>query len=274
MFKKNINEIEFTIFDTETTGLEPEFGDRIIEIAAIKWKNSFLGDTFQSLVNPRRKVSEAAFQVNRISEEMLKDAPGIEQVLPRFFNFIKGSVLCSYNAAFDVAFLMNEAKLINLGLPDDLIVVDILSMTRRLFPNIERHALWFIAQIMDIKTTQQHRAFSDVELTIKVFNRLISILKEKGISDFLQFSSLFGLNSNLLNSINEKKIAEIQQAIDLGVKLNIKYLSRSDAQVSERLVTPKQIIQEKNRSYLVGYCHLRNQERTFRIDGILHFEII
>ena len=271
---KDISEVEFTIFDTETTGLEPDFGDRIIEIAAIKLKDNVLGDTFQTLVNPQRKVSAAAFDVNHISEEMLKEAPSIDKVLPQFLDFVKGTVLCSYNAGFDLAFLENEAKLLNLTLPQDLIVVDILSMARRLLPNLERHALWFIAQIMDIKATQQHRALSDVELTIKVFNKLSAILKEKGLNDFLQFNSLFGLNSALLNSTNEKKIAEIQQAIDLGVKLKIKYFSRSDAQVTERLVTPKQIKQENNKDYLVGYCHLRSQERTFRVDGILHIEIV
>lgn len=271
---KDIKEVGFVIFDTETTGLEPESGDRIIEIAAIKLKDNTRGEAFQSLINPRRKVSEAAFQVNHISDKMLKEAPTIEKVLPQFLRFIRGSVLCSYNAGFDLGFIMNEAKLLNLKLPEDLIVVDILSMARRLFPNIERHALWFVAQTLRINTSQEHRAFSDVELTIQVFNKLNAILREKSITDFLQFSSLFGLNSQFLNSINEKKIAEIRQAIDLGVKLNIKYLSHSDAEVTERLVTPKQILEEKNRSYLVGYCHLRNQERTFRIDGILHIEIV
>lgn len=271
---KNINEVEFTIFDTETTGLEPESGDRIIEIAATKLKGDTLGNTFQSLVNPKRKISEAAFAINHISDEMLKEAPEIEKVLPQFLEFIKGTVLCSYNVGFDLTFLRNEVKLLNLSLPENLIVVDILSMAKKLFPNIERHALWFIAQMMNIKTTQQHRALADVELTIKVFNKLIAILKEKSITDFLQFSSLFGINSKFLSSINDKKIAKIQQAIDLGVKLNIRYLSRFAAEVTERIVTPKEIKQEQNRYYLVGYCHLRDQERTFRIDGILHIEIV
>lgn len=271
---KDISEVEFTIFDTETTGLQPESGDRIIEIAAIKWKDNALGETFHSLVNPRQKISAAAYEINHISDEMLKEAPTIDKVLPQFIDFIKGSILSSYNAGFDLAFLKNETKLLNLNFPEDLIVVDILTMAKRLLPNIERHALWFVAQSLDIKTTQEHRALSDVELTISVFNKLNAILKEKGLTDFLQFSSLFALNSSFLSNINAKKIAEIQQAIDLGIELKIKYLSRSEAQVSERLVTPKQIRQQNNKDYLVAYCHLRAQERTFRVDGILHIEIV
>jgi len=271
---KDIQEVEFTVFDTETTGLEPESGDRVIEIAAIKLKNHIPGETFHSLVNPKRKISAAAFAVNHITDEMLEKAPAIEEVLPRFLAFVKGTVLCSYNAGFDFGFLKNEAKVLNMDLPQELVIVDILSMARILLPQIERHALWFVAQFFNIETIQQHRALSDVELTIKVFNRLNAMLREKGLTDFLQFSSLFGLSCGFLNNVKERKLSEIQQAIDLGVKLKIKYFSRSEAKVTERILTPKEIKQENKRDYLIAYCHLRNGERTFRIDGILHLEIV
>ena len=78
---KNINEIEVTIFDTETTGLQPQSGDRIVEIAAIKVKGEQMIATFSSLINPGRPISPAAFQVNKIGPEMLKDAPGPEKVI-------------------------------------------------------------------------------------------------------------------------------------------------------------------------------------------------
>jgi len=77
-----------------------------------------------------------------------------------------------------------------------------------------------------------------------------------------------------LENINARIIAEIQQAIDLGVKLKIKYISGSNAEVSEREVIPKEIKQLNSRAYLVGYCCLRKEERTFRIDGILHLEVV
>jgi DNA polymerase III epsilon subunit len=271
---EDIKEVEFTIFDTETTGLDPACGDRIIEIAAIKLKNNARGETFHSLVNPQRRVSPAAFQINNISDEMLKGAPAIEKVLPLFLDFIKKGVLCSYNAGFDMEFINNEARLLNLNLPQELIVVDILAMARKLLPGMQRHALWFVASNMDINTVQRHRALSDVELTIQVFGKLNAMLKNKGITEFSQFRSLFSLDSERSRGMDDKKIREIQQAIDLEAKLKIKYFSHSEAKVTERLVTPKEIIQSRNKGYLVGYCHLRGEERTFRIDGILHIEIV
>ncbi|MFH0912816.1 MAG: exonuclease domain-containing protein [Candidatus Omnitrophota bacterium] len=271
---RNIDEVEFTIFDTETTGLDPESGDRIVEIAGIRFKGREKIATFQTLVNPHRLISEAAFAVNRITPQMLKSAPKISRVMPEFLDFIQDSCLCSYNATFDLGFLRNELKLLGKNLPRNNAVADILRMAKRTLPGLERYALWFVADRLGIKTAQQHRAFADVELTLAVFYKLKEILKTKGIGDFANFFSLFGLSSELLENLNNQKLAKIQQALDLGVKLKIKYLSSCEAAVSERDVIPKEIRQEKDRHYLVGHCCLRNEERTFRIDGILHLEIV
>lgn len=271
---RNIDEVEFVIFDTETTGLEPQAGDRIVEVAGIKFKGSQKLSEFQTLVNPHRDISSGAFQVNKITADMLSGAPEIKEVMPKFLDFIKDSCLCSYNATFDIEFLNTELKLIGMDLPQDVVIVDILKMAKRLMPGLERYALWFVAQNLGIKTRQDHRALSDAELTLGVFNNLKEKFKAKGISDFRNFSGLFAISSRFLDDINNQKIAKIQEALDLKVRLKIKYLSASGAQVSEREVIPKEIRQEKNRHYLIGYCCLRNDERSFRIDGILHIEIV
>jgi DNA polymerase III epsilon subunit len=271
---RNLDEIEFTIFDTETTGLEPASGDRIVEIAAIRFKGKEKIATFQTLVNPQRKICEAAFNVNHITQEMLEDAPAINTVLPQFLTFIKDSCLCSYNAMFDLEFLNNELRLAGRPLLEGVVVVDILKMAKRLMPGLQRYALWFVADKLGMGNDQKHRALADVELTLKVFNKLKETLAQKGIVDFLNFSGLFSINAGLLDDVNSRKIAKIQEAIDLGVRIKIKYFSSSAALVSEREVVPKEIRQEKNRNYLIGHCCVREEERTFRLDGILHLEII
>ena len=271
---QNIDDTEFTIFDTETTGLEPQSGDRIVEIAGIRFKGNEQIAVFQTLVNPKRPISEAAAAVNHITLDMLKDAPAIDRVMPDFLDFIKGSCICSYNATFDLEFLSHELKLMGRELPADLIAVDILKMAKRLLPGLERYALWFVAERLGIKDPQQHRALSDVELTLEAFYRLKNILRTKGISDYPNFLGLFAINSHFVDNLHNQKIAQIQEAINLGVRLKIKYLSRSSAEVTERQVLPWEIRQEKNNSYLVGHCCLKNEERTFRIDGILRLEIV
>ena len=270
---KHIDDIEFTIFDVETTGLEPEAGERIIEVAGIKLKGVQRLDVFHSLVNSGREVSVEAFAVNKITPEMLKKAPLPERIIPEFMNFASGSVLASYNAPFDMEFLNSELRLANMKL-SGAPVIDILKMAKRLLPGLERYALWFVAKELGIHTEQVHRALSDVELTVRVFHALKKFLNEKGVVDFHNFASLFGLNCRLLDDITNAKIARIQEAMSLGVRLNIKYLSRANAELTERQVLPKEIKKDKGHVYLVGLCFLKNEERTFRIDGILHMEII
>ena len=272
--QRNIEEVEFTIFDTETTGLDPRSGDRIIEIAGIRFRGEEVIANFQSLINPLRPISPGAFQVNHISQEMLKDAPTMDKVLPGFLEFIKDSCLCSYNAGFDLEFLNNELKLAGQKSLDGIVVADILRMARRLLPNQERYALWFIADKLGVKAKQQHRAFSDVEMTLGVFNNLKQVLAAKNISSFMHFASLFAINPDFPGSLNAQKLTEIQEAIDLGGKLKIKYLSASGLEVTEREVIPREIKQENGFSYLIGYCCLRKDERTFRVDGILHIELL
>lgn len=271
---KNIDEIEFTILDTETTGLDPEAGDRIVEIAALKFKEAQRISSFQSLVNPGRAISEAAFSVNQISDEMLKKAPKIAEVMPQFLDFIRGSYLCSYNAPFDLGFLNQELKLLRMPTLENEVVIDIFKMAKRLLPGLERYGLWFVAKTLKIELRQEHRAFADVELAFAVFQKLKTQLGFKGIRDEDNFVSLFGLTSQFLVDITNRKISQIQEAIELGVRIKIKYLSGANSALTEREIIPKEIRQERRQNYLVGYCCLRNEERTFRIDGILHLESV
>jgi len=271
---KNIDEIEFVIFDTETTGLDPSSGDRIVELAALRFKGREKLAEFQALMNPGKPVSSAAFAINKISPDMLKDALLPSEVIPKFLDFIRGSCLCSYNAGFDLEFLNNEFKILGIPALKDLPVVDALKMAKRLMPGLERYALWFVADTLGIKIQQQHRAFSDVELTLGVFYKLKDILATKRITDFNKFVGLFSVDPVLLENINNQKIARIQEALNLKVKVKIEYISASSAQVTERQVMPQEIRQENGRSYLVGYCCLKREERSFRVDNILHIEIV
>jgi DNA polymerase III epsilon subunit len=271
---RKIDDVEFVIFDTETTGLDPKNGDRIVEIAALRFKGEQNLGKFSSLVNPDRPVSPRAFEVNQISLEMLKSAPKMESILPDFLEFISGSCLCAYNMPFDLGFLNNELALAGRQPLENFAMVDILTMARKLFPGLERHALWFVAKTLGIENKQEHRAFSDVEMTWELFQRMKSSLREKGVNEFKNFLTLFGASQKLLTGINQQKIAKVEEAIELGLKIKIRYFSRSTAQISEREVTPKEISFEQSNPYLIGFCFLRNEERTFRLDNILDLEIV
>lgn len=269
-----IDDIEFIILDTETTGLEPESGHKVIEIAAVRLKGNAIIDKFNSLVNPLRSIPQDALDIHHISPEMLTGAPLMKEVMPKFLKFIKGGILCAYNAAFDMGFINQELKLLNQQLPSDTHIIDMLLMARRCLPYLQRHSLWFVSESLGIQKIQEHRALSDVYMSIEVFKRLKDIAVSKGIDGFTQFQTVFGLNTPYLEDMRNQKISRLQEAIDLKVNIKIKYFARQSAEVTEREVVPLEIKQEGNKYYLVGYCNLRKEERTFSVNGILHLEII
>ena len=188
---ENIDEVEFTIFDTETTGLNPVSGDRIVELAGLRVKGNQRIAQFDALVNPAREISPGAFAVNKITPEMLKSALSMEKVMPKFLEFIQGSCLCSYNAEFDLGFLNSELKLLGYPQITNFVVFDLLTMSKILLPGLARYTLWFVAQELKVKLTQKHRAFADVEMAWEVFCRLKIICQQKGTTNFADFSNLF-----------------------------------------------------------------------------------
>ena len=268
-----IKEVEFVIFDVETTGLNPRLGDRICEIAAIKSKDGREISRFYSLVNPEIPMPQAAYEIHHISDTMLLDTPKSNLVLLDFLVFIKDAVLAGYNVSFDLGFIENELRSIDRNLNPGIPVIDILRMSRRLYPDKQSYSLANFSRELGLNFPQVHRAMQDVELTKQVFDILLSKIETQKIKDFLNMHNLFGLNLELINQSNNQKIAEIVRAIDLKVRLKIRYFTSSKGEITEREVTPKEIKQENNKQYLVGHCHLRNEERTFRIDSIVSMQI-
>ncbi|MFY9402552.1 MAG: 3'-5' exonuclease [Candidatus Omnitrophota bacterium] len=171
--------VEFTIFDTETTGLSIRRGDRIIEIAAVRFKGKEDISYFESLINPGCSVSLEAYNINKISAGMLLSAPKPREVIVKFMDFIRGSCLCSYNIAFDIGFLNNELKLLGLSRLSKVFVVDILKLARQAIPGLDSYALQSVAKSLGVKGNQKHRAFSDVLMAQKVFYILRDMLERR-----------------------------------------------------------------------------------------------
>src|SRR5215217_6193705 len=135
--ERNQQQMRQIILDTETTGLEPTQGHRIIEIAGVEIHNRRLtGNHFHRYVNPERASDEAALQVHGLTTEFLSDKPRFGEIVDEFLDFIDGAELVIHNAAFDVAFLDHELKIagkkrIGACCPN---VVDTLKLAREMYP--------------------------------------------------------------------------------------------------------------------------------------------
>ena len=162
---------EYVFFDLETTGLSPWGGDEIIEIGAMKvWgENLEEAQVFHSLVNPKRLIPPDATKVNGITNEMVVEAPTIEQIFPKFLDFIGNSWLIAQNARFDMSFVMKY--LMQFRMKRQFEVWDTMLCSRRAFPGESKHNLDIICQRLGFKVNpeERHRSIGDVKLTAKAF---------------------------------------------------------------------------------------------------------
>ena len=170
----------YCVLDLETTGFSAT-NDRITEIGIMKVKNKEVIDEFSCFVNPERHIPERVTEVTNISDDMVKDAETIEKVFPKMLEFLgdqNETVIVAHNANFDVGFLKQNAK--RLGYDFNYSYLDTLSLAKDLFPDYKKYKLGKIAENLGIKVEVAHRALDDVDTTVKVFNVMIDMLKEKG----------------------------------------------------------------------------------------------
>jgi DNA polymerase III epsilon subunit family exonuclease len=169
----------FVVIDTETTGLEPLTGDRICEVGAIKIKGGRELGRYESLVNPGRDISPEAQAKNKITPEMVKDAPAFAAIAPALRQFIAGTVLVGQNIEFDLAFLNAEfvaAGMSKLALP----AVDTIPLARRARPGLASYNLDNLAFQFRVSFNARHRSIGDCEATVKIFLECAKILRQKG----------------------------------------------------------------------------------------------
>jgi DNA polymerase-3 subunit epsilon len=174
-----LRDIEFVVVDTETTGLRPG-SDRVIEVAGVRLRNGEIIGSFQSLINPERRIPSFIVKFTGITPEMLVDAPKAAEILPDFLQFIEGAVLVGHNLSFDLNFLAREAQLLGQAFPDE--GLDTIPLARRLLPGLKRFKLDMVANYLKIPASNRHRAMGDTQVTAAVFLRLLERAEQEGIA--------------------------------------------------------------------------------------------
>ncbi len=183
---RRLAELTYTVFDTETTGLEPSAGDEIIQLGATRIVAGKLRreDCFEQLVNPQRSIPEASIPIHGISADMVHAAPSIDVVLPAFHAFAQDTVLVAHNAAFDMRFL--QLKEAQTGMVFDQPVLDTLLLSAVVHPQQDSHGLEAIAERLGVPVLGRHTALGDAMVTAEVFLKLIPLLAERGIHTLAQ----------------------------------------------------------------------------------------
>jgi DNA polymerase III subunit epsilon len=173
--------LTYTVFDTETTGLEPSKGDEIIQIGAVRIVNGRLlrQEIFDQLVDPHTPIKPEGIPIHGICEDMVRGQPAIDAVLPAFHEFCADTVLVAHNAAFDMRFLQLKEE--SIGVRFQQPVLDTLLLSAVVHPNQESHQLESIAERLGIDVIGRHTALGDAFVTGEVFVKLIGLLADQGI---------------------------------------------------------------------------------------------
>ena len=167
---------EFVAFDLETTGLSSRT-DRIIEIGAVILKNGQEVDRFQTFVDPERKLDRKIVDLTGITDDMLVGAPKIEEVLPKFLEFIGGRVLVAHNSDFDTGFI--RAECVRLGYEYNYTAADTLILSQNLMPQLGKFKLNIVSNALSLPDFTHHRAGDDALTCGLIMAKLMQKLEEE-----------------------------------------------------------------------------------------------
>lgn len=180
---KPLNELDYVVFDTETTGLDPSRGDQIVQISGVRLvKGGPTGEEFNTLVNPGMAIPASSIRFHGITDDMVVDAPTVSDAVRSFARFVEGSVLVAHNAAFDMKFLRMQEGGSGIALNNP--VLDTLLVSFVLQPNHSAHTLDAIAARFGISISEdvRHTALGDARATAEIFMKMLPVLRRNGLA--------------------------------------------------------------------------------------------
>jgi DNA polymerase III epsilon subunit family exonuclease len=263
----DLSSARFAFLDLETTGLSPWFGDRVCEVGIVVTEGKRVKGRYQTLVNPERPLSVGAASTNGLTDEELSLAPRFAEVAETVTGLIDDAVVVCHNAKFDLQFLDSEFKRLGreIQIPN---LIDTLVLARHYY-EMPSYSLGFIADSFHLPVTLKHRALDGALAARGVFFAMMEQLKgfNKPLDEYIGI-----YNSPAWPSEGIELPTELGEAIYSGRRMFIHYVD-SDGGQTERWITPKQVTGLKDYVYLQAYCHLREDDRSFRLDRIVHVEV-
>lgn len=199
-----LDELTYVVFDTETTGLYPDQGDEIVQIAAVRIINGkrVKTEAFDTLVNPGRNIPAASTQVHGITNDMVAEAPDTVTAVQRFHKFAEGAVLVAHNAPFDMAFIRRHENAA--GCRFDHPILDTVLLSAVVYGEAESHSLDALAHRLGITIPEEarHTAIGDAIATADALLKVIPALKARGLETFGAVLSEVRQHRRLLKDLN------------------------------------------------------------------------
>jgi DNA polymerase III subunit epsilon len=251
--------------DVETTGLSPWFGDRICEIAILRCQGDEILATFDTLVNPTRAISPGAARVNGLTAEDVAEAPLFAEIANQVRPLLDEAIVVCHNAPFDLGFVSSEFTRLGQELPP-VDVIDTLELARAYF-DFDSNSLQSIADHLMIDRSAAHRALADVLTTRDVLKHFLVKLKRLPLDELV-----YGYSPPMSAPAVLDLPPLIQEAFASKKRLFIRYVDKQGL-ATERWITPKQVLALNDYFYVAAHCHLRDEDRYFRLDRIVEMKL-
>ncbi len=240
----------YVVFDIETTGFSPK-ENNIIEIGAVKIEGGKIKERFSTFVNPKEPIPYRIEKLTGINDEMVADAPFINDALAQFREFCGDAVYVAHNANFDMSFLREKEE--TSGIIREYSYVDTLGMSRLLVPEISKFKLDNLCKFFKVSLENHHRAVDDAEATAHIFLKLIDRLSKKGVDKLSGLNELCASseekvrkspsNHIILLAQNETGRINLYRLVSLS---HLKYFHNAQAKI------PKSLIRKYREGLIIG----------------------
>ena len=226
----------YVSIDLETTGLDPK-KDKITEIGAVKVEEGRVTDRFHTLVNPRRELEERIREITGIEDDMLKDAPGIEEVIGNVLDFCQDLPLLGHHVIFDYSFLKRAA--VNNNLKFECRGIGTLALCRKFMPKEEKKNLTAACRYFNIENENAHRALSDAWAAHKLYQELKKRCPEEELKAFQPQSLVYKVKKEQPAAKRQKeRLRDLIKYHKICVTVQIEYMSRNEvSRMTDKIIS-------------------------------------
>jgi DNA polymerase III epsilon subunit family exonuclease len=264
-------DLPICVVDIETTGASFVYGDRLVELGIVRLEGGREVAAFDKLVDPGRPMSGGAAAITGITPDMLVGQPSFCDIWPEACDVLKGAIIVGHNVQFDLSFLVGECRRTGPGICEvlgDLPIVDTVRIARKQLGR-GGNGLQRLVGRLGLVQRDAHRALSDCRTTADLLHCLLTPHGGWNVS-LARTCELQGGYASLgkLRPSQSPLPTEIAEALHDRVPVQISYLD-ADNRRSDRAITPKFVRRVRGNLMLFAYCHLKNDQRCFKIDRIL-----
>jgi DNA polymerase III subunit epsilon len=267
-------DLTIVAFDTETSGRYPLEAE-ICEIGAVKWRDGQIVETFETLLKPSKPMGSEVIAIHGITNEMVENAPTIQEKLGEFHEFIRDAVVVAHHAPFDLGFVAHEFELAGLPLPLAPALCSSL-LSRKLFPESENHRLQTLIKFFGLAQGTAHRALDDTKACLDVALRCL----EKAGSDAL-FEEVSTHQGGMITwerfsmkALDEVMALKVMKQAILEQKIVELNYGSTPASATKRKVHPHGLVRSLDGDFVMAYDEKEQRSKRYYVEKIQGAEIL